>query len=105
MHKNTQNLADFGNIERDEAALLLVTLNGRNDKTKHFGSNGVVVEFNPYSGMVFLVDEDYNVAVMNDGKLEDFITCPNCGNEDVASEFKKNNEDVCCIEYSENLGL
>jgi hypothetical protein len=105
MHNNTQNLADFGIKERDEAALLLTTLNGPNDDTKLFGSDGVNVEFNLNSGMVFLVDEDYNVAVMSGHQLEDFITCPNCGNEDVASEFKKNNEDVCCIEYSEDLGL
>ena len=102
---NTQNLADFGNIEIDEAALLLTTLNSSNDDTIHFGNNGVNLEFNSNSGMVFLVDEDYNVAVMNGHQLEDFYTCPNCGGEGMQSEFREQNSDSCCQEYANDLGL
>lgn len=102
---NTQNLADFGQIERDEAALLLTTLGGSNDDTKHFGSDGVAVEFNPMSGYVFLVDEDYNVAMMNGHQLEDFYSCPNCGGEGMSSEFREQNDSECCSEYADDLGL
>jgi len=102
---NTQDLSLFGNIEREEAALLLTTLNSSNDLTKYFGSSGVAVEFNPMSGMVFLVDEDYNAAVMNGHSLEDFHICPNCGAESVSSDFKEDNTGKCCKEYAKELSL
>lgn len=103
--QNTQNLADFGQVEREEAGLLLSTLGTSRDHTKHFGDRGVSVEFNPMSGYVFLVDEDYNVAIMNDDILEDFHTCPNCGGEGVASEFREDNTDECCQEYADELNI
>ena len=103
--KNTQNLADFGAIERDEAGTLLKTLGSSNDDTKHFGNSGVAVEFNPMSGNVFLVDEDYNVAMMNGHQLEDFYSCPNCGNDGMQSDFREEHSDSCCQEYADDLGL
>tara|TARA_R100000951_G_scaffold101420_1_gene92956 strand:- start:31542 stop:31859 length:318 start_codon:yes stop_codon:yes gene_type:complete len=103
--QNTQNLADFGQIEREEASTLLRTLGSLNDDTKHFGDNGVVVEFNPMSGNVFLVDEDCNVAMMNGHQLEDFHTCFNCGGEGLASDFREDNHDECCQKYADELGL
>ena len=103
---NTQNLADFGAIEREEAGTLLKTLGSSNDDTKHFGNNGVAVEFNPMSGCVFLVDEDCNVAMMNGHQLEDFHTCFNCGGEGLASDFRDDNSgSECCQEYADELGL
>lgn len=101
---NTRDLSEFGNIERDEAGTLLQTLNGSRDMTKFLG-DGVAVEFNPMSGNVFLVDEDYNVAMMNGHNLEDFHNCPNCGAESFASEFREENTDSCCKEYANDLGL
>lgn len=104
--QNTQNLADFGNIEIDEAGLLLQTLGSSNDETKIFGDRGVNVEFNPMSGNVFLVDEDYNVAMMNGHSLEDFHTCFNCGGEGLASDFLEDNAgSKCCIETAVEYGL
>lgn len=104
--RNTQNLADFGYREREEAAKLLSSLGTSKDKTKYFGDRGVAVEFNPYSTYVFLVDEDYNVAMLNvDDELEDFITCPNCGGEGLASEFREDNTDECCQEYADELNI
>jgi len=81
--ENTQDLSKFGWREIKEASLLLNALasNDKNiDKTR-FMSEGVNLEFNPNSGNVFLVDEDYNVAMMNGECLEDFITLPNQGHE------------------------
>lgn len=103
--RNTQDLSDFGEIGREEAGRLLSTLGTSRDHTKYFGDRGVAVEFNPMSGYVFLVDEDYNVAIMNDDILEDFHTCPNCGGEGVASDFREDNTDECCQEYADDLGL
>lgn len=104
MYQNTQDLSQFGHREREIAGELLLTLGTSKDHTKHLGE-GVAVEFNPYSGYVFLVDENCNVAIMNDSILEDFHTCPNCGGEGVASEFRSDNIDKCCQEYADDLGL
>ena len=59
---------------------LLKALKGEYDKTEYLG-DGVRVEFNPMSANVFLIDEDYNVAMMNGDDLEDWFTCPYCGHE------------------------
>jgi len=80
MPQNTQDLSEFGFIERQEAGRLLGALGTHHDKTDNMG-DGVKVEFNPMSGNVFLVDEDYNVAMMNGHDLETFYSCPQCGNE------------------------
>lgn len=41
----------------------------------------IKVGYNSNSGNVFLIDEDYNVLMMNDGKLDLFITTPYNGEE------------------------
>lgn len=101
---NTRNLEEFGYAEREEAGRLLSALGTSKDNTEFLG-DGVAVEFNPYSGNVFLVDEDYNVAMMDGDYLEDFHTCPNCGGEGIAPEFREDNTDECCQEYADELGL
>ena len=104
--QNTRDLSDFGAVERDEAGLLLTTLNSSKDDTRFFGYGSVAVEFNPMSGYVFLVDEDYNVAMMNGDRLEDFITCPNCGGEGLLSDFREDNEgSECCEEYANEMDI
>lgn len=105
MYQNTQNYDDFGHREREIAQELLSAYGTHKDKTKLL-SSGIKVEFNPYSANVFLVDEDYNVAMMNgNDELEDFISCPNCGHEEMASDFISKYSDECCQEYADELGL
>lgn len=87
MSDNTRDLMAFGYRELSMAGELLSALKTNKDKTK-FLSHGVAVEFNPNSGNVFLVDEDYNVAMMNGDTLEDFFTCPECGHEGFFDEMK-----------------
>ena len=95
---NTQDLSEFGHKERQKAATLLKLYATNNDNSSLDG--GVKVEFNPMSGLVFLVDEDFNVAMEHDGKLEDCVTCPNCGNEEIKPEFKEYvGDSECCLEY------
>ena len=77
---NTRKIEEFGFVERQEAGRLLLALGTHHDKTDNMG-DGVTVEFNPMSGNVFLVDDDYNVAMMNGHELETFYSCPECGNE------------------------
>jgi hypothetical protein len=104
MYENTRDLSKFGQRERAIAGELLRTLGTVRDKTKYL-DHDVAVEFNPMSGFVFLVDDSYNVAMMNGHDLEDFHTCPNCGGEEVASDFREYNTDECCQEYADELGL
>lgn len=80
MTENTRDLMAFGYVELKEAARLLHALKTINDETKNLGDN-VALEFNPRSGNVFLVDEDFNVAMMNGNTLENWYFCPECGNE------------------------
>lgn len=96
---NTRDLTKFGQRERVIAAQLLLAIGTDIDKTK-FLSDDVSVEFNPNSGYVFLVDGNNNTAMMNDGKLEDYITCYNCGAEALASNFREECTDECCQEVA-----
>ena len=94
MSDNTRDLSKFGFREYDIASKLLHALANPSKETQanpneFYLSDGVVLEFNPSSGYVFLVDEDYNVAMLNDeGKLENFLTCSNCGFEAFQSKVK-----------------
>lgn len=102
---NTQDFADMGHVEREEAGLLLTTFGTRKDITL-FLENDIKVEFNPMSGYVFLVDGDYNCAMMNGDYLENHFNCPNCGNEEFQSDFRESfKDDSCCQEYADDLGL
>ena len=93
----TDDFSDFGFREKEEARELMAAYGTNKDETVYLGS-GVKVMFNMYSGNVFLTDEDFNVAMMNGDKLEDFLCCGECGHEDFASEMAESG-DPCCKEY------
>lgn len=95
---NTRDLSQFGYRELEESAKLLTAYTSReHDKTERL-TDGIAIEFNPNSGNVFLVDEDFNVAMMNGDDLEDFYSCPECGNEGFKDDMK--NGEKCCKEYA-----
>ena len=110
---NTQDLSSFGYRELDMAGDLLKTYKQTStstnvkwkgiDKTRFFGE-GVSVEFNPNSGNVFLVDEDYNVALMNGDNLEDFFSCPICGHEGFLEDMGHDKDNGECQEYLKDIG-
>ena len=60
----SENLADFGYRERQLASDLL-----KAELPDNFYSQGVRVAFNASSGYVFLVNDDYQVAMFNGDKL------------------------------------
>lgn len=60
----TENLADFGARERHLASELL-----KAELPENFYDQGVRVAFNASSGYVFLVNDDYQVAMFNGDKL------------------------------------
>jgi len=82
--QNTNDLSSLGNYEFQLLAELLQAYATNRDI---LGDN-VRWEFNPTSGNVFLVDDDFNVAMVNDetGEIELFLTCLNCGAEGFASD-------------------
>jgi hypothetical protein len=59
------------------------------------------VAMNTNSGYVFLTDAEFNVAMMNDGELEQFFSCPECGLEGFKDDFKEHKE---CEGYKSMFG-
>lgn len=93
---NTQDLSEFGYIELDEAGTLLKAYA---DNPYVLNGSNINVEFNPNSGNVFLVDGDYNVAMMNGDNLELFYSCPICGHEGFLEDMEHNEDNKECQEY------
>jgi len=101
MEENTRDLSKFGHRELTTARDLL------NEYLKGFDglSDGIAVEFNPNSGNVFLVDEDYNVAMMKGDKLELWYNCPYCGHEGFKEDMKHKPLAADCTEYLKQIGV
>ncbi len=78
----TENLAEFGAREREIAGKTLLA--GLPD---NFDSTGVKLAFNRNSGNVFLVNEDYQVAMLNGDELEVFYNTPYHGHEGFISDL------------------
>jgi hypothetical protein len=77
----TTDLKDFGNRELKIAAQLLTAYADGNFSCPYFSNDGVQVMMNRNSGNVFLTNEDYQVLMLNDGKLEGFYNSPYSGHE------------------------
>lgn len=72
----TEDLADFGSREREMAAKLLAQR-----LPDGFNDDGVKLALNRNSGYVFLVNSDYQCAMMNGDTLEIFHSTPYSGLE------------------------
>ena len=95
MTDNTRDLSSFGFREHGLAGELLTALaDNKWEENSELGDE-IALEFNPNSGNVFLVDSDYNVAMINDGKLENFVSCSYCGLEGFKSELTLDSEGNC----------
>ena len=90
----TTDLSKFGYRELSMARELLEAWEVQG-LPKDFENDEVTIMFNLYSGNVFLTNSEFQVAMMCDGKLESFYSCPQCGNEGFDGEdeyeFKKYN--------------
>jgi hypothetical protein len=86
MTNNTTNLADFGMREISMARDLLDAwlVNGL---PADFEFDCVTVMLNPMSGMVFLTNAEFQVAVISDGKLVSFYSSPYEGHEGTLAEL------------------
>jgi hypothetical protein len=59
--------------------------------------SGAAIEFNPNSGYVFLVDDQLNIAMLNDErKLENQVPCDTCGHEYFLSQLQEKNDERLC---------
>jgi hypothetical protein len=83
----TENLADFGSHERAMAAELLAAR-----LPDGFNDDGVKIAMNRNSGFVFLVNADYQCAMMNGDTLEIFHSTPYDGIEGFLSDLLEENE-------------
>lgn len=100
MSDYTENLSDFGLVELEEARNILDAMID-NGVPSDFENEGVRIAFNRMSGMVFLTNSEYQVAVYSEterGKyLESFYSSPYEGLEgtfeELAEQFKDMNEE------------
>lgn len=94
----TENLADFGARERAEAAKLLAS-----PLPEGFNDDGVKLAFNRNSGYVFLVNSDYQCAMLNGDSLELFHSTPYDGHEgfltDLLAEYSPDDLNADDVEY------
>jgi len=93
----------FSNLNLDEVTELLTALK-ENNTTKIFKDYWYDEEVKPVmnkqSGYTFLTNSEYQSAMMNDGKLDIFQNCAECGNEGFSDEFDKDAECSGCKEIA-----
>lgn len=105
--ENTHDLSALGHRELHELGNLIKAYAQDSDVL----GDGVEWEFNQSSGCLFLVDSDYNVAMMNGNNLERFYNCSYCGHEGFAEEFtnlsdyNETEHVLVCDECQENAPL
>lgn len=92
----TTDFSKFGHRERKLAEQLLKVWNEQG-LPGDFQNDEVVIMFNTHSGNVFLVNSDFQVAMMNSEKLEIFYTDFETGEEGFINELSE--------EALQNLGL
>lgn len=84
----TENLNDIISNSRERAlAIELLQAWGKQGLPSDFYEEGVKVAMNRNSGNVFLVNEEYQCAMMNGDKLESFYTSPYDGHEGFIDEL------------------
>ncbi len=102
MNGYTENLADFGYREQDEAKEIFAAWK-KNGLPQDFENDGVRLAFNMNSGYVFLTNNEYQVAMSDGDALYSFYTSPYEGIEgsfeDLLDEYKKMREQTG-VEFS-----
>ena len=84
----TENLNDIISNDRERAlAIELLQAWGKQGLPSDFYEDGVKIAFNRNSGNIFLVNEEYQCAMMNGDKLESFYSSPYDGHEGFIEEL------------------
>lgn len=84
----TTDFSKFGHRERKLAQILLTQWN-ENGLPEDFYNDEVTIMFNFQSGNVFLTNSEFQVAMMNDDKLESFYTDFETGEEGFKDELSE----------------
>tara|TARA_R100000426_G_C4787226_1_gene97080 strand:+ start:282 stop:623 length:342 start_codon:yes stop_codon:yes gene_type:complete len=94
MKTYTENLADFGYRELEEAGKLLLAI--KNGLPNDFDNQGIKVGFNMNSGYVFLTNDEHQVAMYDDEsqKLYSFYSTPYEGLEGCYEELLQEYDDM-----------
>ena len=100
----TTDLSKFGYREREMAAELL-NASIKQGFPDDFEDYETTIMFNTYSGNVFFTNSDFQVAMMNDDKLESFYSCPYCGHEGFAEDMEHDPKDDDCTRYLIDIGV
>ena len=100
----TMELKDFGYRELKEIAKILIEITrGGMALPEDFEDDDLTINFNTNSGYVFLSNSNYEVAMLLDGKLESFYSCPECGEEGFFQDIKDHSDEENCKEYIKNI--
>ena len=109
MNGYTENLADFGYREQDEAKEIFAAWK-KNGLPQDFENDGVRLAFNMNSGYVFLTNNEYQVAMSDGDTLYSFYTSPYEGVEgsfeDLLDEYKDMHEEdkEWFLDIAKNIG-
>jgi len=89
----TENLADFG-FREIKLAREIFDAWVDHGLPEDFDSDGAKLALNGNSGFVFLVNSEYQTAMMNGTRLESFYATPYEGHEGFADELADEYEDM-----------
>ncbi len=109
MEINQLDLSNFGYREIGMAGDLLQLLSEGTQKLQNTDndpmlSNGLTINFNQNSGNVFLSNDDCECYMINNEKIELFVNCYECGQEDFITELNLNDDNLCldCVNKKVN---
>jgi hypothetical protein len=103
MDYTTTDLAKFGWREKKMAAQLLAAM-VEQGLPANFSDDEVTVMMNNSSGFVFLTNSDFQMAMLNRDRLEEWHSCPECGHEGFAEDMRHDGS-AGCEEYLRDIGL
>ena len=84
----TEDFADIVSCARERCMLIdIMRAWGDSGLPEDFGDTNVRPAFNRSSGLVFLVNEDHQVCMLRDGKLESWYSSPVQGKEGFFSDL------------------
>lgn len=91
----TDDMGDILSCARERRmAMEILQAWDRDGLPSDFHGGGVKFAFNRSSGNVFLVNDDYGVAMMNGDKLESFYSSPYEGREGFFADLRDEYEDM-----------
>jgi len=98
----TSNLEDYRYTELEELISILTAMK-ENGLPDGFSSEGVRPHFNQLSGSVYLVNDDFQVCLVDDDmKLHIYYECDACGQGGFRKDLEVS-EDECCVHFIKSL--